>query len=395
MNKNTRTSILKPTLLLSAGALVLTLESTGMAFLRRDPVTLDRTSPSVLDFGSSTNDIYWVPTSPRDAFDAVGGAGPLLHVSGSNVGLATDDHVDAMSNSELNDPVTLDDNKIFGIDEAPYLYISVDASSQGAFGSHVRHQADRGQHAADRFMVLPDKTLPDAMSSGPASASGNTLSFNHERYSLIPELDPTQFNSYTPTDPTATQMDDAGSMEIIDIDTNGDNDHDTPLYFSLDATSSTLSSLSHSEADILTVAAGSSTISEFADATDLGLNETDDELDALALWDRGTEGSIDTGDYALFSLAPGSGFLTAGGNNFSPADLFVTDLAGSVELYLSHLDMGLLASDDIDGLDARSFAQGNDAQFIPEPMSAMLLAALSPMMLRRRSRDRRGSAVRA
>jgi hypothetical protein len=89
-------------------------------------------------------------------------------------------------------------------------------------------------------------------------------------------------------------------------------------------------------------------------------------LDALVLWDRMAAGAVDPGsDYALFSLAPGSPALNgpdgiAGtADDFSAADLFVTDFTGVFCLYTRANQLGLLFQDNVDGLDVVIWGGGD------------------------------------
>jgi len=107
------------------------------------------------------------------------------------------------------------------------------------------------------------------------------------------------------------------------------------------------------------------TSSLFASGANLGLQENDD-LDALLLLDSNVRGVLDEGDMALFSLGRSS-FNTLGYDDinnltaWSPADVFVTSFDNSFELWSSHEDMGLLRTDNIDGLTA------------PEPTTILML----------------------
>lgn len=100
-------------------------------------------------------------------------------------------------------------------------------------------------------------------------------------------------------------------------------------------------------------------------AADLGLVAADD-IDALHLM----------GGDIYFSLAPGSASL--GGS--SPADIFLSTGTGSFALYASATDLGLLPSDNIDGL----------TLWLPEPGAAQLLVAGALGLLAYRRRGRRG-----
>ncbi len=73
-----------------------------------------------------------------------------------------------------------------------------------------------------------------------------------------------------------------------------------------------------------------------------------DEIDALVMWDRGAIGAPDPGlDLALFSLAPGSPSL----GGASPAAIFVTDFNFGFCTYVPANQLGLVVTDNVDGLD--------------------------------------------
>ncbi len=95
-------------------------------------------------------------------------------------------------------------------------------------------------------------------------------------------------------------------------------------------------------------------------------------------------GGIDTffgfnADLMLFSLAPGSAALNFFdiilGRNLSAADIFITDFDGTFQLYAAAESLGLLASDNVDGLDVMP---------VPTPASLMMLALGGVFASRRR-----------
>ena len=107
-----------------------------------------------------------------------------------------------------------------------------------------------------------------------------------------------------------------------------------------------------------------------------------DDIDALVVFEDGLPGWT-AGDLINFSLTPGSTSLMTGGifAGGSGADIFGADGMGGIGPVAFAGSLGLLPTDDIDGLD-----------FIPEPSSA-LLCALAGIVFLRRSRSGRPRAA--
>ena len=317
-----------------------------------DPISLDRMSPSVVWFGNTPADIYGESLGPVMGGWDLGGPGPILHVKDFNYGLAPNDNNDAHSNGEF-DPHA-----------EHVIYFSGDEFSRGIPWSHYRHQAIRLQAAGDRFVVngiaSPPPALamfgPPAMIMGPVLPGPiNLLSANQHRYNEIPSMVPIALNTWTPPVPGASHnFDDMDALELTQFDLDGDTMHDTFIYFSVDAMAGL------PPADVLFAPPGGSWF-HFAPDFMLGLFPGDD-IDALAVWDMGRIGVVDPQmDYALFSLAPGSVSLWGPDlapntpDDYSPADIFVTDFTGVFTLYLSHQSIGMLFDDNVDALDVEIF----------------------------------------
>lgn len=354
-------------LLIATAGVVAGLCPDASATLRRDPMTLDRGSYSVLRHSISMSSIYHIATTPGEGKD-VSGVGPLVHVSALDFGAVDPaDNVLDISNGE----------SAADFSSAPYVYFSVSDTSQGTPGSAVRQQADLGQQAADRFVVKasgsPSATLGG---TGPATATNQQLSINQTYYNFAPSIGPGVFNSLG-------AQDDADSLEITEFKFSGPGGRTTPVYFTMDAASPTLTSEYHAPgeqwqpSDILFTPVGSNTAARFLDHGDLRLHE-DDVIDGLAVWDSDNIGVADDGDAVLLSLAPGSPYLT--NNGFSAADIFVAGIDGGLSLYLSAADLGLLSTDNIDALDV-----GSALVIVPEP-TTLALAGIAVMLGGRRRR---------
>jgi hypothetical protein len=350
-----------------------------------DPISLDRQSPSVVGGalgiympGATPGNIYDMlltgpmPPAPPLGYDA-GGPGPIVHVQeGAYSLLPMQDNLDGLSNGEMDPHMPLS------------IYFSGDDMSQGMGNTDYNHQATRMQAAGDRFVVngLSMVSPVAVMAGGGPSWIGapqypgglgnwpiNLLSANQHRYNEIPSIGPAATNTYVPPFPGATVMDDMDALELTPIDTNGDKIHDMPIYFSLDAASPSLGGVFW-PSDILMSPAGPSGFWRYAGPGRMGLSTTD-EIDALAVWNVSGGQSAMTGtDYALFSLAPGSPYLAGpdglpgSPDDWSAADIFVTNFTGMNLLYLQYSMLGMLFDDNIDALDVE-YAPGG---MIQEPL---------------------------
>ncbi len=353
----------------------------GPATGASDPISLDRQSPSVFTFGSSPGNIYGDNPPVLGGYD-VAGPGPVLHVQDNSYGLGPADNNDGHSNGEV-DPTA-----------APVIYFSADDSSMGAAGTEYRQQAVRTQAAGDRFVTNGETNLsPAAVMSGtgPATIAGpvipgrssiNLLSINQDWYNEVPSIGPAAINTYAPN-PGETAMDDMDALELTEMDLNGDFIHDTNIYFSLDAISPGLNGAS--AADILLSTVGTPGFGVFASSSTLGL-VAGDEVDALAVWDLSNTDILDIGsDYALFSLAPNSPFLAGVDgifgttDDFSAADIFVTDFTNTNALFLTAGSIGLLFTDNLNALDVEigggGIPQVFEAAVVPVPAAVWLFGS--------------------
>ena len=349
-----------------------------------DPISLDRASPSVFGgFGSTPGDIYDMlltgPIPPPPPAGTLGydngGPGPIVHIGELSYGLVPGDNNDGHSNGEL-DPFQ---NQLS-------IYFSGDDLSVGAPGTDYLHQSIRAQAAGDRMMLngvtlaspaavmgagVPSPVSPPFLPGGLGNFPVNLLNANQHRYHEIPSIGPGAFNGFVPP-AGATAMDDMDALELTAFDLDGTMTHtvlDTPIYFSLDGLSP---SLPGSPADIQVTAPGAGFYGLFAPAVTLGLGPSDD-VDALAVWDVDGSLSASPGDYALFSLAPGSPALGAA---LSAADIFVTDFSGAFTTYLTAASLGMLFTDNIDAIDVEFFFGGIQEPLdivVPEPATSTLI----------------------
>jgi hypothetical protein len=316
-----------------------------------ETISLDRQSPSVHTYGDAPGEIF------RDSADGgydVGGPGPVLNVDDTSYGIGASDNNDGHSIGEINPNF------------APVIYFSADDGSHGVAGSDYRDQADLNQAAGDLYRTSSAASISpyaameldmQATISG-SSEDGHILSKNQDQYNEIPTIGPGDANPYV-ANPGESAMDDMDALELNLMDVNGDFVHDTSIYFSLDDASPSLGSLS--AADILLALEGESQFSLYAEASALGLS-ADDDIDALAVYDMGTLNELDNIpdnelDHALFSLAPDSPFLFGDdgiegtADDYSAADIFVTDFSGSNMVYISAAELGLEFDDNLNALD--------------------------------------------
>jgi uncharacterized repeat protein (TIGR01451 family) len=265
-------------------------------------------------------------------------AGPIVAVPCPGLGLICTDTSGA--EDDLN-------ALAYGVDFAaapdlPGTEFSVAAGSMGLAGTSVRVEASApcvpAEPQADVFETALTGTNAQDLDGDGASCGGNAG---------FP-LGLCELACGVPADDL-----DALAQTPSIVDVNGDGIPDNPVYFTLTPSSPSLSdpAIDFSDpggdataADIL-VTVGGFTPTVWADgATQLGLVETGDVIDALCIGENGN-GIFDyMGDNVLFSLAPGSPTLTALGAG--PADL----LRPGPSVVYSASKLGLMSTDNVDAL---------------------------------------------
>ena len=349
-----------------------------------DPISLDRESPSVNDFGFATpGEIYDMPGGgplyPAGFGLDYFGPGPITHVFEGAYGLQPmQDNNDAHSNGETTR--LWDEETQLG--EGLMLYFSADDKSKGLPGTDYDNQAQLMQAAGDRYIVngvVSAPGMPGApatvgpppfglplYTSGAGGTPINILNANQHRYHEIPSVLPNVFNPYVPQRPNSSAMDDMDALELTAMDWDGDQVHDTNIYFSLDPPSPTLGMIGGMPADILlSPGPGPSGPYVWAPAPSMGLDlqGLSDDVDALAVWDvgqyQGDQAEFGL-DFALFSLAPQSPYLAgpdgAWGtpDDYSAADIFATNFTGTNWLFLTANQIGMMFEDNVDAIDVES-----------------------------------------
>lgn len=363
------------------------LAGTASATMRYDPISLTRTSPSVAVYGDNPSTIFGLATVVGQGFDVPGGVGPILHIPANSYGamIASEsigyDNVLDVSNNEIHG--TNGDN---APNLVPVLYYSLSSDTVGVSGTEIRHQSSRNQQAADRWTSGVSMSPLAALTSGPAAANYGRLSINQTHYNAIPSI--SQFDSF------AGAQDDADSLEVTEFKfANPNAQRSYPIFFNFDPQSPSMqpdNNVNHESwrsSDVLVTPVGSQVPTVFAAAETMGLGSSD-VIDGLAVYDVNDNGTLEAGtDIAVLSLRNGSPFLAA--NGMTGGDVLVTNFTGSSSLYASHADLGLLATDEMDGLDVdyrtgESMAYGLIVNAIPEPTTLALLAGIGVLALRRR-----------
>lgn len=313
-----------------------------------DPISIDRASPSVVNFGNLPADIYGEAGGPPvfGGWD-VGGPGPILHIAAATYGLGNADNNDAHSLGH-NDPNWI-----------PIVYFSANRRAKGMFATQYRHQALRNQAAGDRFVTNGWMSISPAVSYASGTQANlvvwlpgmgpNLLSANQTRYNEIPSIWPGMVNPVT--DPT--RIDDMDALELHPMDPTGEHIHVAAIFFSLDPASPAMPA-GGSAADIFISPPGTAAFWVWASAASMGLQTTDD-IDALVVFNVSGEGEAVPGtDYALFSLKPGNSL------GADPCDVYVTCFQGISRLYFIGQTIGLRLKDNLDGLDIEQHVDGQN-----------------------------------
>lgn len=316
---------MKNRLILSTAAVIL-----AVALPAGAGVSIDRTSPSIGGCGFPVNPAQVFNLVPPGGGCDVAGVGPVLEVMPPAMGLVPMDNIDALSANTLT-PETL----------SYYLVFSGSRASVGVAGSPYSLEAANNQAASDLWRTLITSASPAASMAACAPvaiAAPHALHRNQTGFNLA--------RTAAAGIAVMPPQDNIDAIELDVLDFTGDDVHDVDVYFSLDPASPNLIA---SGADIYFSPAASGFFVPFAFPAALGL-AGGDNLDSLVMWDRVNLGIADAGvDFALFSLAPGSPTLVAIGA--SPADIFVTNFAGGFCLFANSGQLGLIAADNVDGLD--------------------------------------------
>ncbi len=249
-------------------------------------------------------------------------------------------NVDAFSFASLAiNPNSLPPNRFFEF--------SVTGSSTGALASAVNWQASTNEAHSDIFR---------------STGSGSNIVLYDGNGSI------SGLNEVGIAEPSGSAPGIDGYDGMRQLPFSSDYAANHSIYWSVDSTAITGPYAPGQAADVFVATANhtfANSPSLFAGATAIGLT-TNDDIDALEVFDGGAIGEFDTGDTILFSLTPNSPTLAALG--FSAADVLAFN-AGDTgpSLFASASSLGLKADDDLNALSVRT---------IPEPGSAVLFAAI-------------------
>lgn len=314
--------------------------------------------------------------------------GTTISNAGGGAGMgagAANDEIDSISGDSEDDEVT--------------LCFSVDPFSQGSSlpripTINVLHQANRRQAAGDAFIGTEAWQVDTGRIPGASLGFfDNALVTNQGRgwvdsvgFGLLPNSQPQDFL------PPATPTDNVNGL--AQLRTRGGGAGPPELFYTLRNGSDSLLTLPGANGvldrgsdifyddDITNL--GSEQL--FAQASDFGLQPGDD-IDGLIVMDRNDDRAFDPGDLVFFSLSPGSPSLGLVGA--SPADIFRATLGG-FNLFISHAELGLLPSDNLDAIHFDMLINGSARDTIdaktPAPGTGLLVAMAGLGLAGRRRR---------
>jgi hypothetical protein len=287
-----------------AGSLAITTGSPTRTF------SIDRASPTVSGFLASVHradDLLTVPPPEAGvAAEDVGGTGPWVSLPGEAfprhlIGFAPTLDVDGLSRNH--------GSLVPPSGHGWRILFSVPRFSGGDPGTGVDEQSLRGQQAGDLFRSRQTyvPVLPDGSAAfGPDE--GNELEINQHELLLVPSLGPGEF--------TAAQLDELDAWDDVQLVDETSGALAERIYYSVKL---------ETDPDwamvVFTLPAGWAVGDApplpglapiYADRADLWLTSNDD-IDALVVFDPDGDGDFTNGDAVLLSLRPGSTSLAPGG----------------------------------------------------------------------------------
>ncbi len=298
---------------------------------------------------------------------------PAVAAPGANLGLTDpDDELDALSSR--NSDVSLGDEflLLFSIDELSVANMPPDPE---LVSDNVPHngleQAVQGHAAGDQFMALDqfDRSGPISRGGGSRVATTSVQTRNQHNeggtdFGGEPEKGSKRLGG-NGGEGRAGAPDDVSSMMLTDRSAGGL----VEVYFSAKAGSPSLATLPPGDGSANGAyvffnpnAPGASATTLFASASQLGLDDPSDDIDAMIVFDTNVYGEFDDGDQVLFSLtATSPSRLTIDGHSVvgAAADVFqITfgELSPSTYANAENLGLGaLVMGQDVDNTDALDY----------------------------------------
>ena len=268
---------------------------------------------------------------------------PFVRIACADLGL-TVDGCDDGSDGDQDDLDALSYGADLPVDAQPMLNFSVGPGAQGVAGSAVEAQ----RNCPPAQPGLSPEPEPDVFGSVLDGTNELVLDGNGPIGACTFAF-PLGFVE------AATVRDDLDALYGQDpaaVDADNDGVPESPVYFSLDADSPSLTTLGFSAADILTtVSGGPPTI--FASEAELGLVLGDD-VDALCLRESGDSIYAAGVDLLYFSLSPGSPTLSQIGAG--SGDLLMPDGPSPI-VAQGRAYLGLIAGDDVDAIKCQALSK--------------------------------------
>jgi hypothetical protein len=299
-------------------------------------VSIDRNSPSVAVCPTDPSHVFR-PAGPNNGCD-IGGPGPVIDTAALSYGIPVGDDVDDFGTNEAG-AANVNYRLMFSGD-----MISVGVGVYNAEFLLTQSAADI--YRTNNLTSVSPRAVMAGACAAPALVGGVVVVANNQgQFNLIPSV-----NAGVPP-PLNPNPDDVDGFERDVLDVTGDQANDVQFYFTVDA-----ASVLAPPSDIMRARVGMPPVL-WAPAAMLGLGAGND-VDALVVWDRGVAGVANAGpDLVLFSLNRGSAALAGPdailgtADDYSPADVFVSDLTGMFCLYTRFNQVGLLFNDNLDALD--------------------------------------------
>lgn len=330
--------------LLSTRRVVLAALVAGAAVQAAPPVSPLPTPLFSLDATSPT-----ITSGPLLASDVLEAPGPVVAIPAADLGMGADDDADALSRN-LTALAGGSFALLFSVDLAT-IGVAPPAPPLVAAGVpyNVTDQAARGHAAGDRFLstlLFTTAGVESAARRAVDPIGHNTLANNHFNeggtgLDLTPEASAADYT-------LGEAEDEVDGTQQAASTVSSHRDDSTAVYFSV--TSGSPFSLSGAHI-FYNADPGQAGTTMYASAGQLGLDPTDDDIDALVVFDLNGNGLFDGTDQVLFSLARGSASGAA-------VNVFTKTVGSPRELFASPPMLGLGSEDNIDALQLLACSDG-------------------------------------